>query len=229
MKSRALLLILLVLIIGVLVFIFYDQFSLSAAKLMAEQALAYINENPFRGVLIFIGIYFVLCALPMPFVSVPTMMAGYLFGHFYGLLIVSFVSALGGTCLFMVTRYLCRDWAQQIFSKRLTRLQTLTNTHQLSVALSVRFIPGMPFFIPAIAFGLSQLSVFKFYLSTQMGLLAILFVYVNAGQSLSEIQSIQDLFTFDLIVSMLLLTILPIAFDMISKKIVFKNHRVIDR
>jgi uncharacterized membrane protein YdjX (TVP38/TMEM64 family) len=205
-----------------LLFIYQEHFTLDAAKSSANAALAYIEANRLHGALIFMAFYFVICALPMPFVSAPTMVAGFLFGNIGGLLIVSFMSALGGTSLFLMSRYLCRDWIQKNFADKFTRLKKVSDTNSFMTALSMRLIPGMPFSIPAIVLGLSQLSTLKFYCSTQLGLLTILFVYVNAGRSLSEINSINDIFSAQLIISMLLLAIVPLTFGFIAKKRKFR-------
>jgi uncharacterized membrane protein YdjX (TVP38/TMEM64 family) len=201
-----------------LLFFFQEYFYLDAAKIIAAEALRYIEINRLQGALIFMAFYFSICALPTPFVSAPTMLAGYLFGNIDGLLIVSFMSALGGTCLFLMARYLCRNWIQKNFTEKFSRLSKVSNANSFSAALSMRLIPGMPFSIPAIALGLSQLSTLKFYCSTQLGLLMILFVYVNAGRSLAEISSVADIFTAQLIISMLLLAIVPLTFAFIARK-----------
>ena len=201
-----------------LLLFFKDSLSLEAAKESASAALNFVENNRLEGILIFMAFYFAICSLPMPFVSVPTMIAGFLFGNIDGLLIVSFMSALGGTCLFLITRYLCSDWIQKKFADKFTSLQKATNTDSFMVALSMRLVPGMPFSFPAILLGLSRISTLKFYASTQLGLLIILFVYVNAGRSLSEINSVQDIFSPQLVLSMLLLAVVPLTFGFISKK-----------
>ena len=120
--------------------------------------------------------------------------------------------------LYTKTRFLCRDWIQKNFADKFSSLKQASNTDSFMVALSMRLIPGMPFSIPAIVLGLSQLSTLKFYCSTQLGLLTILFVYVNAGRSLSEINSVQDIFSAQLIISMLLLAVVPLTFGFIARK-----------
>jgi len=88
--------------------------------------------------------------------------------------------------------------------------QQASVANSFMVALSVRFIPGLPFSFPALALGLSQLSVWKFYCSTQLGLLITLFVYVNAGRSLAQVDGVQDIFSAELMISMLLLMMLAL-------------------
>lgn len=182
-------------------------------------ALDFVNAKPIQGALIFASFYFLLCTVPMPFLSVFTMVAGYLFGNVVGFLIVSFMSALGGTVLFLVVRYCLRDWVCLYVARGPEVFQQASATNNFMVALSVRFIPGLPFSFPALVLGLSQLSAWKFYCSTQLGLLLILFAYVNAGRTLAQVESVQDVFSTELIISMLLLAVVPWVFTRIYNKI----------
>jgi uncharacterized membrane protein YdjX (TVP38/TMEM64 family) len=211
------------LVVSSLVFILFYQeyFSLHTFKAGAATALLYVEANRLQGALMFMVFYFMICALPMPFVSAPTMLAGFLFGNIDGLLIVSFMSTIGGTTLFLITRYLCSDWIQINVANKFSRLQQASNSDSFMFALSLRLMPGMPFSIPAMVLGLSKLSALKFYCSTQLGLLTILFVYVNAGKSLSQINSVDDIFSAPLIISLMLLAIVPLAAGFIFRKKTF--------
>jgi len=198
------------------------MFSFSFIKSTAMDMLDFVDEYPIQSAFVFAVFYFLFCVLPMPFVSVLTMVAGYLFGNVLGLLIVSFMSALGGTVLFLVVRYGLRDWVQRYVARGPDALQRAVTTNSFMVALSVRFIPGLPFSFPALVLGLSRLTVWKFYCSTQLGLLLTLFVYVNAGRSLAQLDSVQDVFSVELIISMLLLALLikvPWMFARIHQKL----------
>ncbi len=193
---------------------FYHHFSFDHIQTLAINTQAFVTVYPTRSLLLFAVFYCCICAFPMPFISVFTMVAGYFFGNIMGLLVVSFMSALGGSILFIMVRYLFRDWVQQWLAQRQSHhyLQQAAQTDSFSVALSIRFIPAMPFPIPAISLALSQLSLWKFYLSTQLGLFITLFVYVNAGRSLTQVDSLQAILSPTIIASMLALAILPLLF-----------------
>jgi uncharacterized membrane protein YdjX (TVP38/TMEM64 family) len=204
------------------IFWFYPPFSFSSIQLIAVDALAYVEEYPLRGMVLFALFYGVICALPTPFVSVFTMMAGYLFGNLEGFLIVSFMSAIGGSVMFLMVRYALRDWVYRTFEDRLHRLHKVSDTESFMMAVSLRLIPGMPFPVPAAILALSPLSLWKFYVSTQLGLTVTLFVYVNAGRSLAQIQSLQDVLSPQLIGSMLLLAVVPLVLAFIIQR--YKRH-----
>ena len=72
--------------------------------------LDYFKAHPVAGTSLFIGFYFLINALPLPLISIPTILAGYLFGTVNALIIVSFAGAFGASCLFLTSRYLLKDW-----------------------------------------------------------------------------------------------------------------------
>lgn len=216
--------ILLLLVIMALWFFYQDKLSLYAIQQAAFDMLRYVEKFPFRSLFIFSAFYFLICALPTPFISVPTMLAGYLFGNMYGLLLVSFLSALGNTVLFLGTCYFLQNWVRKNLSQYFPSLNKVIASDSFAAALSLRLIPGMPFSIPAMILGLSQLSVMKFYLSTQLGLLATLFVYVNAGQSLAQLTTIDDIFNIQFLAALLLLALIPLLFAFIFKRNYLQTH-----
>jgi len=203
---------------------FFEQFdfaqlgSMDQIKSSAKAALDYLALNPLVGTGIFVGIYFFANALPMPFISVLTMLAGYLFGVVYGLLLVSFVGALGSSCLFIMSRYLFKDWVAGLLIKYAPNLDQQRQKNSFAYAVSLRLVPGMPFCIPSIVLSFTGVSVLRFYLSTQLGLLLILFVYVNAGSQLTQLQSMSDILSVPLVISMLLLAVVPFLLNFISKR-----------
>ena len=193
-------------------------FSLDSVEGSAFKIIHYFKSNPAVGTLIFIGIYFIANSVPMPFISLLTILAGYLFGTVKALSIVSFISALGASCLFLISRYFLKEWVETFLQKRAPFLVNQKPAQLFNYALSLRLMPGMPFCVPSIALSFTTISLARFYLSTQLGLLFILFVFVNAGSQLTQFQTINDLFSLQLIISMLLLAIAPLLLSRLSKR-----------
>ena len=57
---------------------------------------------------------------------------------------------------------------------------------------------------------LLHISLFRFYFISQLGMLPATVIYVNAGSEISKVNSINDIMSFTLIVSFILVAILPI-------------------
>ena len=205
------------------VYLFSDVFSFSQLKANASELMRYTEQNRLESMFIFILVYYTACVIPFPFVSVLTMLAGFLFGILPALLITSFVSTLGTSTLFLATRHMFSDWANERLVKRFPKLQYGAKSNDFWAAFSLRLVPGMPFAVPSMALALTKLSLVKFYGSTQLGLFLTIFVFVNAGNSLSSINSVSDVFSAKLIFSMLLIGILPLLVKTISSKLKFNQ------
>jgi uncharacterized membrane protein YdjX (TVP38/TMEM64 family) len=58
--------------------------------------------------------------------------------------------------------------------------------------------------------GVLPISLFRFYYISQIGMLPATVIYVNAGSEISKVNSINDIMSFTLIVSFILVATLPI-------------------
>jgi len=190
----------------------------------ASNATSYLEAKPLVGMCLFIAVYFLANAAPVPFVSLLTILAGYLFGTLTALIIVSFANALGASFLFLISRYFLRDWIQKNLLNKSKWLTAGLNNSSFWYATSLRLLPGMPFSVPSIALSFTQISLLKFYLSTQLGLIFILFIFVNAGSQLTQLNSIDDIFNLKIIISMLMLAVVPLLLSFITKRF-FKNTK----
>ena len=74
----------------------------------------------------------------------------------------------------------------------------------------VRLVPIFPFFVINILFGLTNMSLKKFFIVSFLGMLPGIFVFVNAGRQISNINSIKDIYSINIILSFVLIGILPI-------------------
>ena len=192
---------------------------IESLQVHASNLLNLLYKNPIAGTSIFVGLYFLMNALPMPLISLPTILAGYLFGTVFGLLIVSFVSALGASCLFLMSRYLLKNWIKESIIPRFPTLNRIEQSDNFLHALCLRFLPGIPICIPSIVLSLTNISLQRFYASTQLGMLLILFVYVNAGSELAKLNSIKDVFSTGLIISMSLLALSPFLTNIVMRQL----------
>jgi len=218
----ALALLLVALVFGFFVVQYAPQ-SMMAVKTNAFVILNFLKDNPVIGTTLFIVFYFFINAIPMPLISLPTILAGYLFGTLNALIIVSFASALGASCLFLMSRYLLKDWVKGLLAKHSPMLDRISDDNNFWNAMSLRLLPGMPFCIPSIALSVTNISLRKFYLSTQLGLLFILFIFVNTGNHLMYVNSINDVLNIELIIAMLLLALSPFLPNFLFQQL--QQHR----
>jgi len=116
-----------VLVIAILImalsYLLRDTLSFAQITALAGQMRVYTEENQLQSLFLFILGYYATCAIPFPFISVLTILAGYLYGFLPALLITSFASALGTSTLFLATRYIFRDWVRKNLIQLYPKLQ----------------------------------------------------------------------------------------------------------
>lgn len=182
--------------------------------------LARLHEK--HQTLAFLLFVFAVCiasALPIPIVAILCVAAGFLYGTFFGLLAVSFANAIGGSLTFVSIRYVARDFVQQRFARQLSGFNEEFRLAGFWYCAGLRLFPGIPFFVSTAGLSLAPISLRQFYLSTQLGMLPILFVLVNAGKNLSQIDSIGDIFSVELILSLTLLGAMPFLLRLLKRQI----------
>jgi len=216
--NKLIVVLLLFLTVASFIIALYSEITVTKLQQSALNVLSYVEANQALGMILFIIVYILANALPVPFVSVLTIAAGFLFGTIKGLAIVSFANAIGATLLFLMSRYLFKDWVKHQLETYSTRLSQSVENTNFWYAVSLRLIPGMPFSVPSMALSVTSISLTHFYLSTQLGLFFILAVYVNAGSQLTQLSSMNDIFNTQLVISMLLLAVIPLLLNFVSKR-----------
>ncbi len=139
-----------------------------------------------------------------------TLAAGAMFGLGWGLLLVSFASSLGALLAFLVARYLLREAIQARFGKALAPINEGVNKDGTFYLLTLRLVPVFPFWLINLLMGLTPMGAGRFYVVSQLGMLAGTAVYVNAGTQLAAIQSPGDILSPGLLGSFVLLGLFPL-------------------
>lgn len=171
------------------------------------------SKNYPLAVVAFFFSYLFIAAINVPGTGALNLSAGVIFGFFEGLVIVSFASAIGATLSLMLARTVLRAWVQRRFARFSARVNRGIDKSGASYLFTLRMIPVVPYFVINPAFGLTQMSVLKFYIVSQLGMLPLATIYVNLGASVGNLQDITfwGVFTPQLIAALLLLLILPLA------------------
>jgi pyruvate/2-oxoglutarate dehydrogenase complex dihydrolipoamide dehydrogenase (E3) component/uncharacterized membrane protein YdjX (TVP38/TMEM64 family) len=168
------------------------------------------RAQPVQTLLAFFGVYVAATALSFPGALVLTLAAGALFGLGVGLVVVSFASSLGALLAFLASRYLLRDFIQARFGRSLAPFNEGVRKDGTFYLLTLRLVPVFPFWLINLLMGLTPIGAWRFYLVSQIGMLAGTAVYVNAGTQLAAIQSARDIVSPGLLASMVLLGLFPL-------------------
>tara|TARA_B100000579_G_C22517359_1_gene704457 strand:- start:65 stop:661 length:597 start_codon:yes stop_codon:yes gene_type:complete len=145
------------------------------------------------GILVFIFIYilFVLFILPASWLSIA---AGYLYGTFYGSLIVFISAFLGASFSFFIVKKFFSNKVLKVVSKfpKLTLLERVIKKGGLKLIILTRLSPLFPFSILNYFYGLNNITYKDFSLS----LLCIIpgtYLYCSLGTLVNNLNEIREL------------------------------------
>lgn len=194
-------------------FFIYDfsQF-LTLAKLKEHhQTLALlIEKHPLMYGLCFSLIYVFTVAFSIPGATLLSILGGALFGHFYGLVIVSLSSTLGATLAFLGSRWWLTNSVQTRWGDQLLMLQRGLKEKGLYYLFLLRLTPAVPAALINLVMGLTPMSPIAFFIVSLLGILPITFIYVNAGSQLTTLQSYSDILSWPLMLSLAAIGAFPL-------------------
>ena len=198
-------------------------------NLKAQQAAveAWREMHPWRTALGFFAIYVAFTSLSLPAASILTLLGGAIFGLGWGVLIVSFASAIGATIAMLAARFVLRDWVQARFGAQLRGINRGIEKEGAFYLFTLRLIPAVPYFLINLAMGLTPIRAWPFYWVSQVAMFPATVLYVNAGTQLARLESLRDILSWQLIGALVLLGIFPLA----AKKVIdlVKARRVYAR
>jgi pyruvate/2-oxoglutarate dehydrogenase complex dihydrolipoamide dehydrogenase (E3) component/uncharacterized membrane protein YdjX (TVP38/TMEM64 family) len=184
--------------------------TLEQLKSSRDALVSTYEARPAATLAIFFAVYVAVAALSIPGAAVLTLAAGAIFGLLVGLIVVSFASSVGALLAFLVSRYLLRDSVQSRFGKQLKPINKGMQRDGTAYLLTLRLVPAFPFWLVNLLMGLTPIGAGRFYLVSQLGMLAGTAVYVNAGTQLAAIQNARDVLSPGLLLSFVLLGLFPL-------------------
>ncbi|WP_300181633.1 TVP38/TMEM64 family protein [uncultured Aliivibrio sp.] len=220
MNKKVILLIVLLVSFAAVYVNFGHLLTLEQIKGFHQSLQSDIQENLYLYSATYFLAYVVVTALSIPGAAVVTLLGAALFGFWWSLLLVSFASSIGATIAFLSSRYLLREWVDSKFKDKLVPINQGVEKDGAFYLLTLRLIPVFPFFVINLLMGLTSLSVSRFYLFSQLGMLPGTMVYLNAGTQLSEITSLSGLISPQILGSLALLGVFPILIKFVINKVI---------
>ncbi len=210
MKKVVIVLVVILVIAGFFLFGFNDLLTLEGIQARLGQFYEWRNESPLLVGGVFFLAYVLIAAFSLPGAALMTLLAGALFGLWWGLLLASFASSVGALFAFLAARYLLRESFQTKFASKLESINAGIEKDGGFYLFTLRLLPLFPFFLVNILMGLTNIKTWTYYWVSQIGMLAGTFVYVNAGVQLAQIESLGDIISPTLLASFALLAIFPL-------------------
>jgi uncharacterized membrane protein YdjX (TVP38/TMEM64 family) len=169
------------------------------------------RQMPIAAAIAFFLADVAVTALSIPVEIVFALVAGAIFGLLEGIVLVSFASALGATLACLAVRYFLRDTVRRHFKTQLEMVDRGIGKDGSYYLLSLRLLPIFPFTLVNVLMGVTAFPIRRFYLFSQLGMLPVVALYVNAGTQFARIGSLSDVLSLQTLVSLALLGIFPLA------------------
>ncbi|MEZ6062632.1 MAG: TVP38/TMEM64 family protein [Planctomycetaceae bacterium] len=192
--------------------------SLTLQKLAGrESELRVFQQN--NAVLVFglaFVIYVTVTGLSLPGAAVLSLAYAWFFGFVPALVLVSFASTTGASVAFLLSRYILGDAIQKRFASRLQTFNKRLETEGAFYLFTLRLIPAVPFFVINVVMGLTRLPLKTFWWVSQVGMLPGTAVYVWAGSSVPDLETLaahglQGILTPKLAAAFIVLGLFPLV------------------
>jgi uncharacterized membrane protein YdjX (TVP38/TMEM64 family) len=117
-----------------------------------------------------------------------TLAGGVLFGPIWGVVYTAFGSTLGAALVFLVARYLARDWvAGKLAGTRLLSLDEKVARHGWKIVAFSRLVPVFSFSLLNYAFGLTRISFWPYLAATFVCMLPSTIAYVYFSSNILDL------------------------------------------
>ena len=211
--SKILITIIFVSIIFLIFYVFLENKNLFSITYLLDNYLSVkekVLNNFVLYYLTFFFLYFSISVLALPVAGLLCLLIGALFGFFYGIILASFASSLGALVCFLLSRYLFKSYIENRFDKTIKKINRGIETDGIYYLFFVRMTPIFPFFLINIIFSVTKIKAYKFYIFSQIGMLFGTALFINAGTQISKINSVEDIFSNYVIISIILIAIFPL-------------------
>jgi uncharacterized membrane protein YdjX (TVP38/TMEM64 family) len=177
------------------------------------------TEHRIEALAIFIAAEVALLALSAPVGFWLTVLAGFLFGMWPAVLVVSFASTAGGLLAFLASRFLFANALRRAAATRprlgrwLAAIDRGVHRHGAFYLILLRLTPVVPFWAINLALGLTPMRPRTFWWASQVGMLPMTLVMANVGAGLAEIHTFGELLTPRLLGGLALMPVVPLVLD----------------
>lgn len=188
--------------------------SLETVQNQRMHLIDFVQKQYIWSVLAYMGIYIGVVVLALPLAALCTVAGGFLFGIVPAVVYTNVGATIGATIFFLMVRYSLGKSLQEKYENRLVWFNKQVRRYGISYLIAIHFIAVIPFFIVNLIIGLTRVPLWTFIWTTSLGVIPGSFVYAFAGRQLATIKSIQDIFSFNILLAfgfLLLLAIIPIV------------------
>ena len=203
------------------IYAYYQFDTLTIKNIVEYKAIIHntVNHHFIISAIVFYILVIILTALYLPLDIIFSLLSGYFFGFWFGIIFMSFAYSLGSTLSFIISRYLLYDYFKNKFDQKFKIINQHVGENINLYLLSLRLMPIFPDVLINIIMGLTDIKLKNFYIISQIGTLLSIGIFVNAGLQLSTLNSLHNIMSTPIILSFTLIGIMPFLVKLSLKKI----------
>jgi uncharacterized membrane protein YdjX (TVP38/TMEM64 family) len=167
--------------------------TLDTIKSHRDTLLRFTDAHFAAAVVIAFLVYVAAVAFSLPGGLILSLTVGFIFGKWIGTVLVVFAATIGATLLFLAARYIFADAARKRLGAIGERINAGFTENAFNYMLFLRLVPAFPFFLVNLAPAFTSIPLRTFVLATLIGIIPGTFVFVNLGETLGRIDSLQGL------------------------------------
>ncbi|KAJ3591737.1 hypothetical protein NHX12_006869 [Muraenolepis orangiensis] len=173
---------------------------------MAELLRYYETEHKAYILLLFSSAYLYKQSFAIPGSSFLNILAGAIFGPYRGLLLACVLTTVGSTLCYLLSQAFGKHYITSLFPDKVSLLQKKVEENKDGLfffLLFLRFFPMTPNWFLNMSAPVVNIPVVYFFCSIFIGLLPYNFICVQTGAVLSEVSSLDDLFSWGRLLQLL--------------------------
>ena len=139
---------------------------------------------------LFMLAYVAIVGFSLPGATVATLTGGFLFGVFPGALFNVLAATVGATVIFLAARYGLGDRLaarMEAGEGTVRKIKDGIDENQWSMLFLIRLVPAVPFFVANLVPALVGVPLYRFFVSTFLGIIPGGVVYTSVGAGLGEV------------------------------------------
>jgi uncharacterized membrane protein YdjX (TVP38/TMEM64 family) len=152
-----------------------------------EMLLGFVERNAFLAPLLFVLVYAGVVALSIPGGAVLTIAGGFLFGTWFGTILVLIGATLGATLVFLIARTALGDALRDKAGPRIKKMEQGFREDAFNYLLVLRLIPIFPFWLVNIVPAFLGVPLTTYIAATFLGIIPGSFVYASVGNGLGAV------------------------------------------
>jgi len=167
-----------------------DYLSFDALRDNREALIAFRDGNFLLTLFVFIAVYVLIVGFSLPGAAIATLTGGFLFGTSLGTLVNITGATLGAILIFQAARMGLGDKLKQRMDASdglVAKIKKGIDENQWSMLFFIRLVPAVPFFVANLIPAFVGVPLYRFAISTFVGIIPGSLVYTSVGAGLGEV------------------------------------------